>query len=138
VTGHTKWSELRDEVYAGRPGMAEKVDAEHARGLRDLTGDETWEIGFEAGPVSEVPSEDTLRDQLVESVQDGAQVLDANVQLRQVDGKLLLFVVLVIAVGIGVVTASKRFSQAGKTADVVRLQLQEYGPIVAQTIRRAA
>ena len=120
------------------PWHGRKGSRRASRGLRELAGAEAWEIGFEAEPVGDVPPEDTLRERLVESVREDAQVLDASVQIRQVDGKLLLFVVLIIAVGIGVVAASKRFSLAGKTADVVRLQLQEYGPIVAQTIRRAA
>lgn len=123
LSPHTKWSELPDQLYAERPGMADRVAAERARGLRELTDTETWEIELEAGPAGDVPSEEALREQLVEAVLDDTQVLDADVQIRQQDGKLLLLVVLIIAVEIGVAAASKRVEAAWRA--------KPQGPMVA-------
>ena len=54
MTGHTKWSELRDRVYSERPGMAERVATLRDRAELDAT--ETWEIELEAEAVTDTPS----------------------------------------------------------------------------------
>ncbi len=53
------------------------------------------------------------------------------------EGKLILLAVLVLAV-VGMSEASKRFSQAGRSADLLRLRLEDCGSVLQQTIRRAA
>ena len=66
------------------------------------------------------------------------EVLDAEVGVRTENGQAIVWVALAIVVVAGAIATAQRFSQAHKTADVLRLQLQGYGPIVGQTIRRAA
>jgi len=138
VTGHTRWSELGDRTYADRPGMAERVAAERARLATEEAGSEAWQIELEAEATGEVPSEDRLRAELVQAVGEDVEVLDADVEVRTENGKAFLLVALVIVIGISAVAAAKRFSQADKAADVLRLRLEDYGPIVAQSVRRAA
>ena len=138
MTGHTNWNELRDRVYAERPGMAERVAAERARTMAEMADTEAWEIELKTEARGQLPSEDQLRAQLVEAVGENVEVLDAEVRVRTENGRAILWVTLAIVVGIGAFAAGKRFSQADETANVLRLQLQSYGPIVAQTIRRAA
>jgi septum formation topological specificity factor MinE len=103
-----------------------------------MADSEPWEIELEAEAVGDPPSEEALREQLMEAVGKKVRVLDSDVEVRTESGRVLLLVVLVIAVGVGAAAAAKRFSQADKTADVLRLRLQDYGPIVAQSVRRAA
>jgi hypothetical protein len=138
VTGHTKWSELRDRVYEERPGMAERVAALRTREPSDVDDGERWQIELEAEAVGDPPSEESLKEQLVTAVGDRARVLNADVEIRTENGHALLLVVLVIAFGVGAAVAAKRFADAGKTAEVLRLQLEGYGPVVGQSIRRAA
>jgi hypothetical protein len=136
VSGHTKWSEIRDGAYAEHPGMAERVAARVAQELSELVDTEVWEIELEVER-GDVPFEDSFRQELVQAVCDGAEVVDADIDVRIQDGRLLLMAVLFIAV-VGLTKASGRFSQAGKGADVLRLRLENFGPVVQQTIRRAA
>ena len=58
MTGHTKWSELRDRAYSERPGMAERVAA--LRDRAELEDIETWEIGLEAESVTDTPSKESV------------------------------------------------------------------------------
>jgi hypothetical protein len=138
VTGHTKWSELRDRVYEERPGMAERVATLRASERTNLDEGERWQIELEAEAVGDPPSEESLKEQLVTAVGDAARVLNADVEIRAENGHALLLVVLVIAFGVGAAVAAERFADAGKTAEVLRLQLEDYGPVVGQSIRRAA
>jgi hypothetical protein len=138
VTGHTNWNKLRDRVYAERPGMAERVATERARTVAQMADSEAWEIELQAEARGQLPSDDQLRAQLVEAVGENVEVVDAEVGVRTENGRAILWVTLAIVVGIGTFAAGKRFAQAHQTADVLRLQLQDYGSIVAQTIRRAA
>jgi hypothetical protein len=137
VSGHTKWSELRDRLYAENPGMAERVAARVAQELSELPGTEAWEVELETEPVGNVPLEDGLRQELVQAVCDSAGVVDADIDVHLRDGRLVLMAVLFIA-AVGMPGTSKRFSQAGQSAEVLRLRLEDYGPVVQQTIRRAA
>jgi hypothetical protein len=138
MTGHTNWNELRDRVYAERPGMAERVAVERARAVAEMADSEAWEIELQAEAGDRLPPEEQLRARLVEAVGENVEVLDAEVRVRTESGRPILWVTLAIVIGIGAFAAAKRFSQADQTANVLRLQVQEYGPIVAQTIRRAA
>jgi hypothetical protein len=137
VSGHTKWSELRDRLYAEHPGMAERVAARVAQELSELPGTEAWEVELEAEPVGNLPLEDGFRQELVQAVCDGAQVVDADIDVHLKDGKLVVMAVLFIA-AVGMAEVSKRFSQAGRGAEVLRLRLEDFGSVVQQTIRRAA
>jgi hypothetical protein len=78
-----------------------------------------------------------LREELVEAVRDGTHVLDIEIDVHVEEGKLVLLAVLMLAV-VGVSEASKQFSQAGKSADVLRMRREDYGSVLQQTIRRAA
>ena len=138
MSGHTKWSEVRDQVYAERPGMAERVAAQVTDELANLPETEAWEVELEVEPTGAVPSEDDLRDELFEAVRDGTNVLDADIDVHMKEGRLILIAVLVLAAAVGLSQASKQFSQAGRSADVLRLRLEDYGSILQQTIRRAA
>jgi hypothetical protein len=117
--------------------MADEVAAERERALAELGAPEEWEIRVEAETESDLPPGDALRDELVASVPDGVEVLQADVGVRDEGGRQILFVVLAFVV-IGTIVASKRFTSAGKAAEVVRLRLEEFGPVIAQSIRRAA
>jgi len=64
-------------------------------------------------------------------------VLDADIEVHVRDGKLMLVAVLFLA-GAGITQGVTSFSQAGKSADVLRLRLEDYGLVLQQTIRRAA
>lgn len=137
MSGHTKWTVIRDRLYGDDPAMAERVAAIRAREEAELANAEAWEIELQAEPVRDIPLGDSLREELAQAVRDEAQVLDADIDVRVKDGKLVLLAVLILAV-VGMPEASKRFSQAGKGADILRLRLEDYGPVVQQTIRRAA
>jgi hypothetical protein len=136
VSGHTKWSEIRDQAYAEHPGMAERVATRVAQELSELPETEAWEIELEVEQ-GDVPFEDSFRHELVQAVCDGDRVVDADIQIRTQDGKLWLMAVLFIA-SLGLPATSQRFSQADKGAEVLRLRLEDYGSVVHQTIRRAA
>ena len=137
MSGHTKWSELRDRVFAEHPGMAERVAAQVEQEVAQLPKAEAWEIELEAEPAGDPPIEESFRQELVEAVCDGTEVLDADIDLSVKDGKLVLLAVLMFA-AVGLREASKRFSQAGRSADILRRRLESYGSVVQQTIRRAA
>ncbi len=64
-------------------------------------------------------------------------MLDADIEVHVRDGKLTLVAVLFLA-GAGVTQGVTSFSQAGRTADFLRLRLEDYGMVLQQTIRRAA
>lgn len=135
MTGHTSWSVLRDETYAARPGMADRVAALRVRDGLDLDGGELWEIALEAEAEGEALSPETLKQQLVDAVGQKASVLEADVKVLSDNGGGLLLVLLVIVVG---AITSKRFEQADEAAEIVRLRLEDYGSVVSQSIRRAA
>ena len=137
MSGHTKWSDVRDQVYGERPGMAERVAARVTDELANLPETDAWEVELEVEPTGAVPSEEDLRDELFEVVRDGTNVLDADIDVHMKEGRLVLIAVLVLAV-VGISQASEQFSQAGRSADVLRLRLEDYGSILQQTIRRAA
>ena len=137
MSGHTKWSEVRDQVYAERPGMAERVAARVADELANPLETEAWEVELEVEPTGAVPPEEDLRDELFEAVRDGTNVLDADIDVHMKEGRLVLMAVLVLA-AVGLSQASKQFSQAGRSADILRLRLEDYGAVFQQTIRRAA
>jgi len=137
VSGHTKWSEVRDRLYAEHPGMAERVASRVAEELAQQSETEAWEVELEVEPTGSVPPEERLREELVEAVRDGTYVLDAEIDVHVEEGKLVLLAVLMLAV-VGVSGASKQFSQAGKSADVLRIRMEDYGAVLQQTIRRAA
>ena len=88
-------------------------------------------------PTGAVPPEEDLRDELFEAVRDGTNVLDADIDVHMKEGRLVLMAVLVLA-AVGLSQASKQFSQAGRSADILRLRLEDYGAVLQQTIRRAA
>ena len=137
MSGHTKWSAVRDQVYAERPGMAERVAAQVTDELANLPETEAWEVELEVEPTGAVPPEEDLRDELFEAVRDGTNVLDADIDVHMKEGRLVLMAVLVLA-AVGLSQASKQFSQAGRSADILRLRLEDYGAVLQQTIRRAA
>ena len=137
MSGHTKWSEVRDQVYAERPGMAERVAARVTDEVANLPETEAWEVELEVEPTGAVPPEEDLRDELFEAVRDGTNVLDADIDVHMKEGRLVLMAVLVLA-AVGLSQASKQFSQAGRSADILRLRLEDYGAVLQQTIRRAA
>ncbi len=137
MSGHTKWSEIRDRLYAEDPAMAERVAAIRAREETELSNAEAWEVELEAEPAGNMPPKDTLSQELVDAVCDGSEVLDADIEVHVKDGKLMLVAVLFLA-GAGVTQGVTSFSQAGKSADVLRLRLEDYGMVLRQTIRRAA
>ncbi len=137
MSGHTKWSEVRDQVYAKRPGMAERVAARVTDEVANLPETEAWEVELEVEPTGAVPPEEDLRDELFEAVRDGTNVLDADIDVHMKEGRLVLMAVLVLA-AVGLSQASKQFSQAGRSADILRLRLEDYGAVLQQTIRRAA
>ena len=137
MSGHTKWSEVRDRVYAEHPGMAERVADRVAEELAQLPDTEAWEVELEVEPTGTVPPDENLRNELFEAVRDGTHVLDADIDVHMEEGKLVLLAVLVLAV-VGISEASKQFSQAGRSADVLRLRLEDFGSVLQQTIRRAA
>ncbi len=137
MSGHTKWSEIRDRLYAQDLAMAERVAAIRAREEAELSNAEAWEVELEAEPSGAMPSEDTLTQELVDAVCDGSDVLDADIEVRVTGGKLILVAVLFLA-AVGTTEGSTSFSQAGKSADVLRLRLEDYGLVLQQTIRRAA
>jgi len=137
VSGHTKWSEIRDRLYAEDPAMAERVAAIRAREEGELSNAEAWEVELEAEPAGNMPPEDTLSQELVEALCDGSDVLDADIQVKLRDGKLKLVAVLFLAAA-GTTEGSTSFSHAGKSAEVLRLRLEDYGMVLQQTIRRAA
>jgi hypothetical protein len=114
VTGHTSWNELRGRAYAERPGMAERVAALRTQDRAGMADSEPWEIELEAEAVGDPPSEEALREQLMEAVGKKVRVLDSDVEVRTESGRVLLLVVLVIAVGVGAAAAAKRFSQADR------------------------
>lgn len=132
--GHTKWSVIRDRLYAEDPAMAERVAAIRAREASELSNAEAWEIELQAEPVGDIPSDESLREELAEAVRDGAEVLDADIDVHVENPKLVLLAVLVLAV-VGLTESSKRFAQAGKRADALRLRLrlrlEDYGAVVA-------
>ena len=68
MSGHTKWSAVRDQVYAERPGMAERVAAQVTDELANLPETEAWEVELEVEPTGAVPPEEDLRDELFEAV----------------------------------------------------------------------
>ena len=128
---------VRDQVYAERPGMAERVAAQVTDELANLPETEAWEVELEVEPTGAVPPEEDLRDELFEAVRDGTNVLDADIDVHMKEGRLVLMAVLVLA-AVGLSQASKQFSQAGRSADILRLRLEDYGAVLQQTIRRAA
>jgi hypothetical protein len=137
VSGHTKWSDLRDRMYAEHPGMAERVAARLAEELAQLPDTEAWEVELKLEPEGVVPPEENLRDELAQALRGDTHVLDADIDVQVKEGTLVLLAVLVLAV-VGISESSKRFSQAGKSADILRLRLEGYGSVLQQTIRRAA
>jgi hypothetical protein len=101
---------IRDRLYAEDPAMAERVAAIRAREASELSNAEAWEIELQAEPVGNIPSDESLRKELAEAVRDGAEVLDADIDVHVENPKLVLLAVLVLAV-VGLTESSKRFAQ---------------------------
>jgi hypothetical protein len=112
--------------------MAERVATLGDRA--ELDAIETWEIELEAEAVTDTPSNESVQQHVLEALGDAANVLEATVDVRTENGRALVAVFVLIAVAV----ATKHFNQADETADLLRLRIEDYGPIVTQSIRRAA
>lgn len=136
MTGHTKWSELRAARARQDAGFEAGVVAEREAALVELD-QEPWEVELQAVGESPAPTTSELRDAILEALSSEHVVAtDAEVSVSQrPDGRLLLAVVIGLAM---VALATRRWSEARKVADIVRDRLQEWGPVVAETIRTAA
>lgn len=140
MTGHRKWSTVREQAMS-RPGVAELVGRESEETLAELAAieePEDWTVELQALTEGDEPSAQVLTEHLVEALaREQLPALSPTVTVKTgPDGRVVLAVVL--ALGLVAVAVGLRRSTARRVADIVALELEQWGSVVAESIKAAA